>query len=201
GQASPYMLFTAPVAEAQRHALSAADSEAMCSDPDFCRRAAVVRSTIPAVTHVDLSARVQTVDPARMPAFHALLMEFYKQTGCPVLINTSFNVRGEPIVCTPQDAYRCFLATEMDVLVMEDCFIEKQPHEPPLTSSGESSKGRNADDRSSPSIRQLREFAFIGALVLAILAIWQLTARGNLAWGFAFIAAALLATSIGFFKP
>lgn len=77
-----------------------------------------VRSSIPAVTHVDYSARVQTVDSDRNPQFHGLLQRFYERTGCPVLINTSFNVRGEPIVCTPEDAYRCFSVTEMDVLVM-----------------------------------------------------------------------------------
>src|SRR5438132_11285361 len=98
------MLLTAPVAVSQRRELSAADRSVMPSDPDLCRRASVVRSTVPAVTHVDFSARVQTVNHARTPALHALLTEFYKQTGCPVLINTSFNIRGEPIVCTPADA-------------------------------------------------------------------------------------------------
>jgi carbamoyltransferase len=76
------------------------------------------RSSIPAVTHVDYSARVQTVDAERNPLLHRLLTRFHERTGCPVLINTSFNVRGEPIVCTPEDAYRCFLATGMDVLVL-----------------------------------------------------------------------------------
>src|SRR6185503_120786 len=75
-------------------------------------------STIPAVTHVDYSARVQTVDDERNPLLHRLLTAFHERTGCPVLVNTSFNVRGEPIVCTPQDAYRCFMATDMDVLVL-----------------------------------------------------------------------------------
>ncbi|MCI0361473.1 MAG: carbamoyltransferase [Planctomycetaceae bacterium] len=127
GHDSPYMLLTAPVAERQRTPISPADREAMDSHPDFCRRAAIVRSTIPAVTHVDHSARVQTVDAGRNPDFHALLAAFHKLTGCPVLANTSFNVRGEPIVCTPADAYRCFLATGLDLLVLEDCMIEKAP--------------------------------------------------------------------------
>jgi len=78
----------------------------------------VRRSTIPAVTHVDGSARIQTVDRQRHPLLHQLLTRFYEQTGCPLLINTSFNVRGEPLVCTPQEAYRCFQMTEMDALVM-----------------------------------------------------------------------------------
>jgi carbamoyltransferase len=125
GQDSPYMLLTAPVREQHRAILSAEDRETMHSHPDFCRRAAVVRSTIPAVTHVDYSARVQTVDALRHPTFHSLLSAFHDLTGCPVLANTSFNVRGEPIVCTPADAYRCFLATGMDVLVLEDCLLEK----------------------------------------------------------------------------
>jgi carbamoyltransferase len=87
------------------------------------------RSTIPAITHVDYSARVQTVDEARNPDFHKLLTKFYEKTGCAVLINTSFNVRGEPIVCTPSDAYRCFQGTEMDVLVVGRKILlrEKQP--------------------------------------------------------------------------
>jgi carbamoyltransferase len=84
-----------------------------------------LRSTIPAVTHVDYSARVQTVDPERTPRFHAILRAFEKRTGCPVLVNTSFNVRGEPIVNSPQDAYRCFMATGMDALVLEDCVLLK----------------------------------------------------------------------------
>ena len=77
------------------------------------------------MTHVDYSARLQTVDEERNPRFHRLLEAFDRLTGCPVLVNTSFNVRGEPIVCTPEDAYRCFLATDMDVLVLEDIVIAK----------------------------------------------------------------------------
>ncbi len=126
GQTSPYMLLTAPVASGQRAAISDADQLTMLSDADFCRRAAVVRSTIPAVTHVDSSARVQTVDAGRFPDFHALLAAFHRLTGCPVLANTSFNVRGEPIVCTPADALRTFQNSGLDLLVLEDCLIEKQ---------------------------------------------------------------------------
>jgi carbamoyltransferase len=81
---------------------------------------------IPAVTHVDGSARVQTVDEERNPRYTRLIEAFEKKTGCPVLINTSFNVRGEPIVCSPEDAYRCFLATEMDALVLEDFVLLKE---------------------------------------------------------------------------
>ena len=88
-----------------------------------------VRSDVPAITHVDFSARIQTVDGVDNPGFFAILSAFERQTGCGVLINTSFNVRGEPIVCTPEDAYRCFMRTEMDVLVLEDHILlkEEQP--------------------------------------------------------------------------
>jgi carbamoyltransferase len=86
----------------------------------------VLRREIPAVTHVDNSARVQTVSREQNPRFHALLRAFEARTGCPVLVNTSFNVRGEPIVCTPEDAYRCFLGTEIEVLAIGDCLLRKE---------------------------------------------------------------------------
>ena len=85
----------------------------------------IPRSEIPAVTHVDYSARIQTVHPETNPRFYRLLDEFEKRTQCPVLVNTSFNVRGEPIVCTQEDAYRCFMRTEMDYLVMENVLLAK----------------------------------------------------------------------------
>jgi carbamoyltransferase len=88
---------------------------------------------VPAVTHVDYSARVQTVDKVRNPRFWRLLRAFERLTDCPMLVNTSFNVRGEPIVCTPQDAYRCFLATDMDALVLENCVVEKPAATPALS--------------------------------------------------------------------
>lgn len=84
------------------------------------------RSELPAITHVDYSARVQTVHPETNPRFYSLIDEFYRHTGCAVLVNTSFNVRGEPIVCTPTDAYRCFMRTEMDVLAIENFLLIKQ---------------------------------------------------------------------------
>ena len=86
----------------------------------------VVRSEIPAVTHVDYSARLQTVHAETNPRFHALLSRFKHRTGCPVLVNTSFNVRGEPIVCTPEDAFRCFMGTDMEVLVAGNCVLRKE---------------------------------------------------------------------------
>ncbi len=90
------------------------------------------RSDVPAITHVDYSARVQTVDAARHGRYYQLMKAFDEQTGCPVIINTSFNVRGEPIVCTPEDAYRCFMATNMDVLVLER-FVLLKTQQPKAT--------------------------------------------------------------------
>jgi carbamoyltransferase len=125
GEDSPYMLLTAAVRPELRTMLSEAD-RARLRDPDLRVRVSVPRSTIPAVTHVDYSARVQTVDPGRHGRFYRLLRRFHARTGCPVLVNTSFNIRGEPIVCTPEDAWRCFMATEMDVLVIENRVLLKR---------------------------------------------------------------------------
>jgi carbamoyltransferase len=122
---SPYMLLVADVLEHRRVAVDREEKKTMTDDPDLRRRVNVVRSEIPAVTHVDYSARLQTVDLERNPRLYRLLQAFDRLTGCPILINTSFNVRGEPIVCTPEDAYRCFLATDIDVLVMEDTVVAK----------------------------------------------------------------------------
>jgi carbamoyltransferase len=84
------------------------------------------------VTHVDYSARIQTVHRETNPRYHALLSAFKSRTGCPVLVNTSFNVRGEPIVCSPEDAFRCFMGTEIEVLVVENCFLRKEEQDPQL---------------------------------------------------------------------
>ena len=122
---SPYMLLVATVRPEHRVPLDDEDVRIMREDPDLLRRVNVPRSTVPAVTHVDYSARMQTVDRQRNPRFHSLLQAFHERTGCPILVNTSFNVRGEPIVCTPEDALRCFQATDMDVLVIENCVIQR----------------------------------------------------------------------------
>ncbi len=129
---SPYMLLVAPVRAEHRTALDDNQRAAM-RDPDLRTRVNVARSTLPAITHVDFSARVQTVTEERNGRYFRLIREFKKQTGCGVLVNTSFNVRGEPIVCTPEDAVRCFLATDMDVLVLENFVVRKtdQPGPPP----------------------------------------------------------------------
>ena len=125
GCESPYMLLVANVKNGH---LKAKNKE----EPEGFERLKVIRSDIPAVTHVDDSARVQTVSAdSQNRIYYDLLKEIYKKTGCPVVINTSFNVRGEPIVCTPEDAYRCFMRTDMDYLVMGSFILDKkaQPEE------------------------------------------------------------------------
>jgi carbamoyltransferase len=121
-QDSPYMLLVAPVSSDRR--LSPSDGDA-----DGLDKLNVIRSAVPAITHVDFSARVQTVDRERHGRLYRLMKAFEAATGCPVMINTSFNVRGEPIVCSPEHAYHCFMGTDMDVLVMEDLLLlkEEQP--------------------------------------------------------------------------
>ena len=122
---SPYMLLVAPVREEHRLPLNNAQ-RAMMQDPDLRKRVNVPRSTLPAITHADYSARVQTVNEPRNGRYYRLIREFKRRTGCGVLVNTSFNVRGEPIVCTPEDAWRCFMACDMDVLVLENCVLKKE---------------------------------------------------------------------------
>ena len=127
---SPYMLLVAPVKEQIRTPLSKEDQETM-SDPDLLKRVRLKRSALPAITHVDYSARVQSVSESRNDRYYRLIRRFDQRTGSGVIVNTSFNVRGEPIVHTPEDAYRCFMATEMDVLVLESHILYKteQPFE------------------------------------------------------------------------
>jgi len=120
---SPYMLLVAPVASGKL--LAVEPTEKILSGLD---RLKVNRSEIPAVTHVDNSARIQTVSSKDSPLYHDLIDAFKRRTGCSVIVNTSFNVRGEPIVCTPEDAYRCFMSTSMDSLVMGSFVIEKDKH-------------------------------------------------------------------------
>ena len=122
--ASPYMLLTANVRESKRLPLDQNWNQAVGLE-----KLKLERSLIPATTHVDYSARVQTVDRITNPRYHALLAAFQRRTGCPVLVNTSFNVRGEPIVCTPDEAFRCFLHTGMDALAMGNCLLLKEDQE------------------------------------------------------------------------
>lgn len=122
---SPYMLVVAPVKQELRMALNDEQKHIMQNDPDLCKRVNVPRSTVPAITHIDYSARVQTVDPERHGRYYDVMKRFKEISGCSVIINTSFNIRGEPIVCTPADAFKCFMNTEMDVLVLENIVLFK----------------------------------------------------------------------------
>ena len=124
---SPYMLVVADVREDRRHAVSDEDKKLFGID-----RLNGIRSEIPAVTHVDMSARIQTVHKETNPRYHALLSAFKARTGCPVLVNTSFNVRSEPIVCTPEDAFRCFMGTDIELLVAGNCVARKEDQDPAL---------------------------------------------------------------------
>jgi carbamoyltransferase len=117
---SPYMLIVAPVKEEHRIALTEEQQKLFGIE-----KLNLKRSTLPAITHVDYSARIQTIHKETNPAYYALIDAFNKRSGCGVIVNTSFNVRGEPIVCTPEDAYRCFMRTEMDYLVVENFLLEK----------------------------------------------------------------------------
>ncbi len=124
---SPYMLLVADVVERRRRAMTTEEQALFGID-----KLNVARSDIPAVTHVDYSARVQTVHQDTNPRYHALLQAFKQRTGCPVLVNTSFNVRGEPIVCSPADAFRCFMGTEIERLVVGNCLLRKEDQDPGL---------------------------------------------------------------------
>ena len=117
---SPYMLIVSDVKEEHRRTMSEDEQKLFGIE-----KLNVPRSSIPAITHVDYSARIQTVHEDTNPRYHSLISRFNELTGCPIVVNTSFNVRGEPIVCTPEDAFRCFMGTEMDVLVVGNCILEK----------------------------------------------------------------------------
>ena len=130
-RSSPYMLLVAEVRDDRRIRLT--DEQQRLAGVN---RLNIPRSTVPAITHVDYSARIQTVRHETNPRYYELISEFEKRTGCPVLVNTSFSVRGEPIVCTPEDAYRCFMRTKMDYLLLENVLLSKNKQLP------------NADDES-----------------------------------------------------
>lgn len=123
---SPYMLIVAPVKEDKRVKITDADLNIMQNDPDLLKRVNVPRSEIPAITHIDYSARVQTVDKERHGLYYDLIKRFKEKTGSSVIINTSFNIRGEPIVCSPADAVNCFMNTEMDFLVLGNYVLDKE---------------------------------------------------------------------------
>ena len=133
-QDSPYMLLVANVLEQRRKPMTEAEQGLFGIE-----KLNVPRSDIPAVTHVDYSARIQTVHKETNPRYHALIQRFNERTGCPVIVNTSFNVRGEPIVGTPEDAFRCFMGTDMEVLAIGNCFLRKEDQDPSLTKDYKSS--------------------------------------------------------------
>ena len=124
---SPYMLIVAEVNKGKQ--LANLEKDELFGIDKLNK----VRSLIPAVTHVDYSARVQTVNKKTNPDYHMLINEFFNRTGCPIIVNTSFNVRGEPIVCTPEDAFKCFMGTELDLLVIGNCVLRKEQQDKSLT--------------------------------------------------------------------
>jgi carbamoyltransferase len=124
---SPYMLLVAGVKESRRIAMTKKQQSLFGIE-----KLNVPRSEIPAVTHIDYSARIQTVHSDTNPRYYRLLSKFKQRTGCPVLVNTSFNVRGEPIVCTPEDAFRCFMGSEIEVLAVGNCYLSKPAQDPAL---------------------------------------------------------------------
>jgi len=130
---SPYMLLVADVVKSRRREMTEAEKQLFGID-----KLNVPRSDIPAVTHVDYSARIQTVHEDTNPRYYALISAFERKTGCPVIVNTSFNVRGEPIVCTPEDAFRCFMGNELDVLAVGNCYLRKENQDPALKQNYES---------------------------------------------------------------
>ena len=118
---SPYMLIVSNIKENKRRKITGQESSLFGID-----KLNVVRSDVPAITHVDYSARVQTVHSDTNPNYHALIKRFYEMTDCPIVVNTSFNIRGEPIVCTPVDAFKCFMSNELEILVIGNCFLKKE---------------------------------------------------------------------------
>ena len=180
---SPYMLLVADVVEKHRRPISEQDRASMAADPDLRTRLNVARSDIPAVTHVDYSARVQTVSEARNGIFYRLLDRFKQKTGCPVLVNTSFNIRGEPIVCTPADAYRCFLGTNMDALVIGNCILLKDEQVTAVDADSYRKNSRSTDMRrlTKPMLVALYPLFMLARLLNVLLGRDKLRLRGSAA--------------------
>ena len=189
-EASPYMLLVAAV---KSDARPKPGTETPPST--FAERLRSIRSPIPAVTHVDYSARVQTVDEHEHPRFHRLLREFEKHTGCPLLVNTSFNVRGEPPVCTPEDAWRCFRKTEMDYLVLGNFLIARiEPGAPlPERTLSKASWIEREYERIDRSPRSLRRFGLTTGTIFLLLAIVLIFRHRMAGWPLACGAAVVLA--------
>ena len=163
---SPYMLVTAPVRHERRRELTAEDRQF-----SGLEKLKIVRSDIPAVTHVDYSARIQTVDKDVNPRFHALLSKFKDLTGYGLLLNTSFNLRGEPIVCDTEDAYRCFMRTEMDMLVLEGIILYKD-EQPDMKDIDTSPSRQNSTSAPRKTGSQLRRFGIIMGCVLTAIGVF-----------------------------
>ena len=177
---SPYMLVTAPVSRNLRRHLSEEEEEQM-RDPDIRKRVSVARSTLPAITHVDYSARLQSVSEERNGRYYRLIRAFKERTGCSVLVNTSFNVRGEPIVQSPEDALSCFLSTGMDVLVLENYILRKEDQPADLVQKYRG-KGNPLPQKiarfenlnRNPSRKEVEKFAFTLLMALPVLGlIWM----------------------------
>ena len=163
-KASPYMLLVTPVRTSHRRELSEEEEKLFGME-----KLRIPRSDIPAITHVDYSSRLQTVSAADNPRYHGLISSFKKKTGYGIVINTSFNVRGEPIVCSPQDAYLCFMRTEMDILALGNCLLKKeeQPHLEPADE-------HHSEKRKIPEVKsraELRKFGLIMAGAFAVLCV------------------------------
>lgn len=170
---SPYMLLVAPVLDKRRTTLTT--EQKSLSGIDLLN---VPRSDVPAVTHIDYSARIHTVHKDTNPRYYRLLKTFEAKTGCGLIVNTSFNVRGEPMVCTPEDAYRCFMRTEMDVLVLENCILSKTAQKP-LTNNTDWRKELELDKlREAPQLpdrstaRELRRFGLVVGCIFGIIGVW-----------------------------
>jgi carbamoyltransferase len=199
---SPYMLLVAPVKEALR--VNDCSRRPVGGEAsDFAAVLKQRRSTLPAVTHVDYSARVQTVSAATNQRFYELLDAFEQRTGCPVLVNTSFNVRGEPPVCTPEDAYRCFLKTEMDYLVLGNCLLDKESRSGAFQSAGFSGPAIGKSplleaelEKLDYSVLALRRFAFTIGVVLISLGGVMLWRHRTAGWLLLFLALLLLAAAM-----
>lgn len=172
-RASPYMLLVAPVRNEIRRQLTAEQESRVGLD-----KLSVVRSDIPAVTHVDYSARIQTVNSQTNPAYHKMIQKFKDRTGCPVIINTSFNVRGEPIVCTPEDAWFCFMGTNMDYLALGNFLLDKT-RQKPLESDTARRKDFESDrekwtltragNRKRSDTKELRSYGIVMAVALGVI--------------------------------
>jgi hypothetical protein len=179
---SPYMLLVAPVQESVRRPLDGRETQLT-----GLTKLRAMRSDIPAVTHVDYSARIQTVTASSNPLYYQTIAAFAEKSGCPVIVNTSFNVRGEPIVCTPADAYRCFMKTNMDYLLMGRFLLDKQEQTPVAQDAGwrdgfDPEWDARPGEDSAADRKEMRKFGLVMATFLALLGGMVLWRGGALYW-------------------